>query len=97
MADTLISILEQLDARIKGLKAENDRLRAANESLRLENEDLERKAVEAAKERDRAMLDAEYLAVSHKLADSPDNLVKGRRHISQLIRNIDRCLEMLKD
>jgi len=52
---------------------------------------------EARAERDRALMDAEFLAVSHKLADSPDVLVDARRHIAQLIRNIDRCLVMLKE
>ena len=43
------------------------------------------------------MLDAEFLAVSHKLADSPDTLVSARRHLARLTRHIDRCLEMLKE
>ena len=97
MADSLITILEQLDDRIKGLNARISELRSLNEQLVAENEDLRRKAAQAEGERDRAMLDAEFLAVSHKLAESPDNLIAARRHIAQLIRNIDRCLEMLKE
>ena len=41
--------------------------------------------------------DCEYLEVSHKLADNPDTLVATRRRLAGLIRNIDRCLEMLKE
>ena len=97
MADSLISILNKLDVKIKGLTAEIEQLRIRNEALETENENLRRQAEEANAERDRALLDAEYLAVSHQLADNPDNIVKTRRQISQLIRNIDRCLEMLKE
>lgn len=52
---------------------------------------------ESQKERDRARLDVEFLQVSHKLADNPDTLVATRRRLARLIRNIDRCLEMLKE
>ena len=97
MADTLSSILEKLEERIKGLNAQIGQLQADNETLRSENSELVRKAREAEEERDKALLDIEYLTVSHKLAEDPDSLIKSRRHISQLIRNIDRCLEMLKD
>ena len=97
MADNLIAILQELDDRIKLLTARNSALLAENESLREENQELKRKADAAEADRQRAALDAEYLAVSHKLADNPETLVQSRRHISQLIRNIDRCLEMLKE
>lgn len=97
MAETLISILEKLDHRIKFLKERNRELRELNERLKDENADLRRAAEEAGEARAKAELDAEYLAVSHKLAEDPDTLVTARRQISQMIRNIDRCLEMLKD
>lgn len=97
MAESLLSILERLDKRIKELAMQNSQLQLRNEELTAQNEDLRRKAQEAESAREKALLDAEYLAVSHKLAEGPDNLVTARRHISQLIRNIDRCIDMLKD
>ena len=97
MADSLISMLSRLEERIKSLNLQISELQVSNETLKAENEDLRRKAEESQKALDRAELDAQYLAVSYKLADSPDNLIKARRHISQLIRNIDRCIEMLKE
>ncbi len=68
-----------------------------NHKLEEEIADLRLEIAEARRERDRARLDAEYLTVSHRLADSPDTLIDTRRHIAKLIRNIDRCLEMLKE
>lgn len=97
MAESLISILEKLDDRIKRLKEQNEELRQTNERLTAENSDLIQKARKAEEARSQAILDVEYLAVSHKLADNPDTLITARRQINQLIRNIDRCIEMLKD
>lgn len=79
------------------MKAENQRLQERNRILEEENANLRRDAREAFEQRDKAMLDAEFLAVSHKLADSPDTLVAARRRISSLIRKIDRCIEMMKE
>lgn len=90
-------LLEKLDARIKELKARNAEMRLELEQLKAENDELRREAEEAKALKDKAQLDVEYMEVSHKLADNPDSLIKTRRRISQLIRNIDRCLEMLKD
>lgn len=97
MAESLITTLDRLNARIKDVTARNAALEARNHALEDQNADLRRKVEEALRERDRALLDAEYLTVSHRLAASPDTLVDTRRHIAKLIRNIDRCLEMLKE
>lgn len=97
MADSLMPLLDRLDAKIQELNARNAELQLVNDQLRSENEDLKRKAEEAYAARDKAQLDADYLTVSHRLADNPDTLIATRRQISQMIRNIDRCLEMLKE
>lgn len=97
MATPLPDILDTLRLQIEARRKEYSRLKERNRLLEEENADLRRLAAEAQKEREKAMLDAEFLAVSHKLADSPDTLVSARRHLARLIRNIDRCLEMLKE
>lgn len=97
MATPLPDILDTLRLQIEARRKEYARLKERNRLLEEENADLRRLAAEAQKEREKAMLDAEFLAVSHKLADSPDTLVSVRRHLARLIRNIDRCLEMLKE
>lgn len=97
MASTLLSTLDRLRAAIETLKAENARLAARNIELEEENSDLRKSTKEAIELRDRATLDAEYLAVSHKLADSSDTLIAARRRIAALIRNVDRCIELMKE
>lgn len=93
----MTALLDRLQSHIRELIASNESLRRRNAELERENADLLQMADEAEQARHRAELDAEYLAVSHKLADNPDNLIATRRRIAQLIRNIDRCLEMLKE
>lgn len=97
MADSLLITLEKLDARIKDLLAQRDELASRNATLEEENEELRRQRDEAIATRDRAKLDIEYLTMSYRLAADPDSLIETRRHIAKLIRNIDRCLDMLKE
>ena len=96
-SQALLNTLEILKGKIDSLVARNESLLLRNSSLEEENRDLRKKTEEAYAERDRARLDAEFLAVSHKLANDADDLVAARRHIAGLIRNIDRCLEILKE
>lgn len=97
MAQSLIGILNLLEARIDELQEEMNTLRARNRELEEENRELRQKEKEALANRDQALLDAQYLKVSHRLADNPDSLVETRRTIAGLIRNIDRCIAMLKE
>lgn len=97
MAESLVSILEKLEARQNELLADLESLKIRNKELEEENAELRRRESDALKIRDKALLDIEYLQVSHKLADDPDALIDTRRRIAGLIRNIDRCISMLKE
>lgn len=97
MASTLISELDKLYKKLEQTIKRLHDLEARNRELEEQNENLKREAKEARDERDRVKLDCDYLMVSHKLADNPDSLIDTRRRISQLIRNIDRCIGMLKE
>ncbi|MDE7159903.1 MAG: hypothetical protein K2O24_03525 [Muribaculaceae bacterium] len=97
MARTLPEILASVNDRVSALDA---RLRAAeqeNARLRARLEDTESRLDEARSERDRAMLDVEFLTLSHRLADTPEALLSARRRISRMIRTIDKCILLLKD
>lgn len=97
MAESLATKLESILAGITETTALNKELGRRCRELEIKTADLEHEVSELKSELDQARLDAEYLCVSHKLADNPDNLVAARRQIARLIRNIDRCLEMLKE
>lgn len=71
----------------------NDRIR----NLEEENSNLRRELDETRAQLSKALTDAEFLTVSHRLADSPDSIIRTRRQISRLIRTIDNCISMLKE
>lgn len=97
MTKSLSSILDQLEARIDGLHKEIAMLKEKNLQLEAENEDLRSRERETLQKLDKANLDSQYLMMSHRLASSPDTIIETRRMIAGLIRNIDRCIEMLKE
>mgnify|MGYP002533817516 CR=1 FL=1 len=96
MAANLSTILQsirqkamELSARCDELEKENAMARAVIADLRAQNEQLER-------EMQALRSDNDFLIVSHRLAQSPDEIVKGRRLITGWIREIDRCIAELK-
>ena len=96
MAANLSTILQsirqkamELSARCDELEKENAQARAVIADLRAQNEQLER-------EMQALRSDNDFLIVSHRLAQSPDEIVKGRRLITGWIREIDRCIAQLK-
>lgn len=86
-----------MQQKIEALTVRAAELRERNAALEETNRQLQRQIEEITAERDRASLDSEFLALSHRLASSPDTIIDARRHIAGLIRNIDRCIEMLKE
>lgn len=97
MARSLVAILEDLEHKVVALQAEMEELRTKNSELASENSDLRKREAEAQEAKEQALLDVEYLRVSYRLAESPDSLAETRKVIAGLIRNIDRCIEMLKE
>lgn len=97
MADSLISSLQAIRSKIGNLELQLEKEKAANAQLRKENDDLRSEIKEKEKELEKAKTDAEFLIYSYRLAADPDSIVETRKEIAGLIRNIDRCIEMLKD
>ena len=97
MARSLLTVLDSLREKIDALNRGVETLRTHNRELEEENEVLRRTIEDTVRERDKARLDSDFLAVSHRLAQDPDQIIDARRLISRLIRNIDRCIEMLKE
>lgn len=97
MAESLLQILQQLKAKQLELQAEIEALRQRIRELQEDNEELQTKTADALRAREEALMETEYLKVSYRLAESPDSLVETRRIIAGLIKNIDRCITMLKE
>ena len=94
---TLPEVIDGLIARISRLGDHIERLERRNSELKARVGELEDLLAEEREVHSRARLDADYLTMSHRLAESPDTIIATRRRITALIRTIDRCISMLKD
>lgn len=86
LAKKIDSLLEYQDNLLERIKE----LEISNQNLRLQHEkDLE--ALSLAKK------DIEFLSLSHRLANSPEALVKAKTQVSKLIRTIDNCIRLINE
>ena len=97
MARSLHRVISDLRARIEQLASQRDAALEANDDLRQEAEDLKRQLDECREELKTARMEVDFLTVSHRLADSPHNIISARRRMQRLIAKIDRCVSLLKE
>lgn len=97
MALPLTTLLKSVDDKAAELMEIHRQLHNRISELEEENSNLRKELEDARKELTAARNDAEFLTMSHRLADSPDTLISARRRIARLIRNIDTCISMLKE
>ncbi len=62
-----------------------------------EAEELRDQLDECREQLREARMEIDFLTVSHRLADSPANLISARRRVQRLIAKIDRCVSLLKE
>ncbi len=97
MAQSLTNLLHDISVHAQQLGEMNLALKKHITELEQEVDTLKSSLAEKEKELQRALTDAEFLTMSHRLADSPDTIISARRQIARLIRNIDNCISMLKE
>lgn len=97
MSHELIPVVKGLEEKINELSSLQEKLIQRIMDLEEENQNLKLEISEKDKIIQKSTVDIEYLTMSHKLADSPDNLIKTRRQIARLIRTIDNCISMLHE
>ena len=97
MANPLLSILNELHGNIFRLSDHESQLHERIRELEKTKSDLEAELEDARSQLAAALSAVVFLKVSHRLADSPDTLADTRRHIARLIRNLDLCINMLKE
>lgn len=93
----LIQALSNLQKKIESLVSENKILKERIQYLEIENADL--RAIHDSDQLDlgNASKDIEFLSISHKLAESADNIILARKKISRLIRTLDNCIRMINE
>lgn len=97
MIRTLPEILVSINDRVSALEGRLREAEEENTRLKAQLSDTLSLLDETRTERDRALLDVEFLTVSHRLADSPEAIRSARIRISRMIRTLDKCITLLKD
>ena len=97
MAVNLQTILESIRQKASGLAARCESLARASEEQEKRISDLTAENRALKEQVEQLKTDNEFLIVSHRLAQSPDEIVRSRRLISGWIRDIDRCISQLKE
>lgn len=97
MASSLHEVIASLSARISDLERAYGREREANARLQAEVEALRADLRQQASELERERADKVFLAVSHRLASEPEEIVSARRRIAKMISDIDKCISQLKE
>ena len=90
MPTPTVAILAEIHSRICGIAAKRDAAEARIRSLETELADTKA-------ELHKARLDAEYLTLSHRLADSPEALLTARHLLASLIRKVDSAINLVKN
>lgn len=81
---------ELLAEQYSELKAETDDLKSRYEGLQNENKILQT-------ELEKVRLENEYLKVSHKIAPTPEDVKASQALLTELVRNIDKCISQLNE
>ncbi len=97
MARPLHGIIKDISRKAIALASERDKAMADLERLTQENEALKEQLAESRRELETARMEVDFLTISHRLADSPDNIISARRRLQRLIAKIDRCVALLKE
>lgn len=97
MARQLTRVIGDLRSKIVALSKQRDAALAAGERYRQEAELLRKELEDCRQELKEVRMEADFLTVSHRMAESPGNLVSARRRLQRLIAKIDRCVTLLRE
>ena len=97
MARPLHRIIKDLRKKALFLASQRDKATAELGRLRQENEALKDQLSECRQDLQTARMEVDFLTISHRLAESPENLISARRRLQRLIAKIDRCVSLLKE
>lgn len=97
MAVSFQQSLSTLESNVRALSQQKQQLAAYKEALEAENEELSSEIRKLSEENKALKADVEFLRLSHRLAQNPDDVIEGRRKLASLIRDLDRCIAQLKE
>lgn len=97
MARPLTQVIKEIRSNIEEIASQRDDALDANRKLTQEVESLRLQLDECRQELKTTRMEVDFLTVSHRLADSPENIISARRRLQRLIAKVDRCVSLLKD
>lgn len=90
-------LLAEIFSKIEQLAARQAEAEATIRHLEEELADTRAELADTRAQLTRSRLDAEFLTLSHRLADTPEGLLTARRIIASLIRKVDAAITMVKN
>ncbi|MDE6649148.1 MAG: hypothetical protein K2K45_04390 [Muribaculaceae bacterium] len=97
MARQMHQVIRDLRSKIASLASQRDKAVDECTGFKEEVKELKLRLEERERELVAVRMEVDFLTVSHRLADSPENLISARRRLQRLIAKIDRCVALLKD
>lgn len=96
MPESPSAILAGIQNKIALLAEKRDKAEARCLSLEKQIADLSASLSEKEEELRKALLEVEFLTLSHRLADSPEALAKARTTVAGIIRKVDSAISLIK-
>lgn len=97
MPNDRVASLAAIQQKIQQLVDSRDNALSRCNDLEKEIAALKKDLQSCRDELKQAQLDAQYLSLSHKLADSPQALADARHIIGGLIRKVDAAIALIKN
>ena len=96
MSDSPSTLMGDIRQKIDLLATRLQEERRKNISLQAEKEALASELKATRQKLEKALLDAEYLSLSHHLASTPQSLADARILIGTLIRKVESAIDDIK-
>lgn len=97
MEISLSESLASLESKIKTLGAQRDDALSLLKEAMKENDRLHRELEATRGKLEESRVEAEYLSLSHKLADNPQALAQARASVRKMISRVDKAISLLEE
>lgn len=97
MGNSLAERLTQLESKMLTLVSQRDKALSELKAVRQENASLNQQLISTRSALEESRMEAEYLSVSHKLADNPQALAEARQSLRKMIARVEKAIRLLED
>lgn len=97
MTSSLQSVADDILVKLSRIEERHRALERRCRELEEANADLQYQLRQTQSELEQSRRDAEFLTLSHRLAESPAALVQARKIIASMIRRVDKAISLAGD